>query len=104
MISCCQLFSYYWCSNAAVDRLFSEQLAWAALLDAEESGLIRAASAMLRLAQIQKRWPKKSDALLEEISVHVTAIQDPLLRDQLTQLMAQALTQPQAPKAGSADP
>jgi hypothetical protein len=45
-----------------------------------------------------------SDALLEEISVHVTAIQDPLLRDQLTQLMAQALTQPRAPKAGSADP
>jgi hypothetical protein len=45
-----------------------------------------------------------SDALLEEISVHVTAIQDPLLRDQLTQLMAQALTQPRAPKAGSVDP
>jgi hypothetical protein len=45
-----------------------------------------------------------SDALLTEISVHVTAIQDPLLRDQLTQLMAQALTQRQAPKAGSMDP
>ncbi|HSS29802.1 MAG TPA: DUF721 domain-containing protein [Nitrospiraceae bacterium] len=45
-----------------------------------------------------------SDALLAEISVHVTAIQDPLLRDQLTQLMAQALTQPRAPKAGSVDP
>lgn len=45
-----------------------------------------------------------SDALLAEISVHVTAIQDPLLRDQLTQLMAQALTQPRAPKEGSGDP
>jgi hypothetical protein len=45
-----------------------------------------------------------SDALLAEISVHVTAIQDPLLRDQLTQLMAQALTQPRAPRAGSVDP
>src|ERR1700756_5213936 len=37
-----------------VDRLFSEQLAWAALLDAQESGLIRAASAKLRLTEIQK--------------------------------------------------
>lgn len=45
-----------------------------------------------------------SDALLAEISVHVSAIHDPLLRDQLTQLMAQALTQPRAPKGGSAGP
>ena len=44
-----------------------------------------------------------SDALLAEISDHVTVIQDPLLRDQLTQLMAQALTQPRVPKAGSVD-
>ncbi|MEP6960082.1 MAG: DUF721 domain-containing protein [Nitrospirota bacterium] len=41
-----------------------------------------------------------SDALLVEISAHVTTIQDPLLRDQLAQLMAQALAQPRAPKAG----
>ena len=40
-----------------------------------------------------------SDALLEEISAHVTTIQDPLLRDRLVQLMAQVLTQPRAPKA-----
>jgi len=57
----------YVCFPDQVDRLFSEQLAWAALLDAEESGLIRAASAMLRLTEIQKHWPKEGDALLEEI-------------------------------------
>ena len=57
----------YVCFPDQADRLYSEQLAWAALLDAEESGLIRAASAMLRLAEIQKHWPKKSDALLTEI-------------------------------------
>jgi len=55
------------CFPDQVDRLFSEQLAWAALLDAEESGLIRAASAMLRLAEVQKRWPKQSEALLDEV-------------------------------------
>src|SRR5207248_2179802 len=57
----------YVCFPDAVDRLFSQQLAWAALLNAQESGLIGAASAMLRLAEIQKRWPKQSDALLEEM-------------------------------------
>jgi hypothetical protein len=41
-----------------------------------------------------------SAALLAEISAHVTTIQDPLLRDRLAQLMAQALTQPCAPRAG----
>ena len=41
-----------------------------------------------------------SDALLAEISAHVTTIQDPLLRDRLAQLMAQVLAQPRAPKAG----
>ena len=41
-----------------------------------------------------------SEALLAEISAHVTTIQDPLLRDRLAQLMAQALAQPRAPKAG----
>jgi hypothetical protein len=45
-----------------------------------------------------------NDALLAEISAHVTAIQDPLLRDQLAQLMAQALAQPWSPKGGSAVP
>lgn len=57
----------YVCFPDQVDRLFSEQLGWSALLDAEESGLIRAASAMLRLAEIQKRWPKQSDALDQEM-------------------------------------
>ena len=41
-----------------------------------------------------------SEALLAEISTHVTTIQDPLLRDRLAQLMAQVLAQPRAPKAG----
>ena len=41
-----------------------------------------------------------SQALLAEISAHVTTIQDPLLRDRLAQLMAQILTQPRATKAG----
>jgi len=41
-----------------------------------------------------------SEALIAEISAHVTTIQDPLLRDRLAQLMVRALDQPQAPKAG----
>ena len=41
-----------------------------------------------------------NETLLAEISAHVTTIQDPLLRDRLVQLMAQALAQPRAPKAG----
>jgi hypothetical protein len=41
-----------------------------------------------------------SEALIAEISEHVTTIRDPLLRDRLAQLMAQVLAQPQAPKAG----
>ena len=45
-----------------------------------------------------------SEALLAEISAHVTAIHDPVLRDRLAQLMAQALVQPRAPKAGRAVP
>src|SRR5947208_11596156 len=57
----------YVCFPDQVDRLFSEQLAWAALLDADESGLIRAGSAMLRLAEIEKRWPKESATLLNEM-------------------------------------
>ena len=40
-----------------------------------------------------------SDALLAEISAHVTTIQDPDLRNHLAQLMAQALAQPRDPKA-----
>ena len=47
---------------------------------------------------------RTSDALLVEISTHVTAIQDPIIRNQLAQLMVQALAQPQGPKAGSAVP
>jgi hypothetical protein len=45
-----------------------------------------------------------SAALLEEISAHVTTIQDPILRDRLTELMAEALARPRAPKAGRAVP
>jgi hypothetical protein len=66
----------YVCFPDAVDRLFSEQLAWAALLDAEESGLIRAASAMLRLAEIQKRWPTQSNALGQEMKRAETVCRD----------------------------
>jgi hypothetical protein len=40
-----------------------------------------------------------SDALLAEISAHVTTIQDPELRNHLAQLMAQALARPPEPKA-----
>jgi hypothetical protein len=40
------------------------------------------------------------DALLAEVSMHVTAIQDPIIRDRLAQLMAQALAQPRASKVG----
>ncbi|MEK7236280.1 MAG: DciA family protein, partial [Nitrospirota bacterium] len=40
-----------------------------------------------------------SEALLAEISAHVTTIQDPALRDHLAQLMAQSLAHPRGPKA-----
>jgi len=45
-----------------------------------------------------------SDALLAEISEHVTTIQDPNLRNHLAQLMAQSLAQPRGPKANRAVP
>jgi hypothetical protein len=51
-------------------------------------------------AALRVSAPPPSAALLAEISAHVTTIQDPLLRDRLVQLMAQALAQPRAPKAG----
>jgi predicted nucleic acid-binding Zn ribbon protein len=41
-----------------------------------------------------------NEALIAEVSAHVTTIQDPLLRDLLAQLMVRVLAQPQAPKAG----
>lgn len=44
------------------------------------------------------------DALLADVSAHVTAIQDPLIRNQLAKLMAQSLSQPQRQKGGSAVP
>lgn len=72
----CSAAVIYVCFPDQADRLYSEQLAWAALLDAEESGLIRAASAMLRLAEIQKRWPKQSELLLEEMKRAEGAGQD----------------------------
>jgi hypothetical protein len=68
----------YVCFPDQVDRLFSEQLAWAALLDAEESGLIRAASATLRLEEIQKRWPDKSKALLAKMNTAEIEGRDPV--------------------------
>ena len=43
--------------------------------------------------------PPASAELLAEISEHVTAIQDPDLRNHLAQLMAQSLAQPREPKA-----
>ncbi len=43
--------------------------------------------------------PPANDALLAEISEHVTAIQDPDLRHHLAQLMAQSLAHPRGPKA-----
>lgn len=45
-----------------------------------------------------------SEALLKEISTHVSTIQDPALRDHLAQLMAQSLVQPRPPKAGRSVP
>jgi Dna[CI] antecedent, DciA len=44
------------------------------------------------------------EALLAEVSTHVTTIQDPILRDRLAQIMAQALAHPQASKTGGAVP
>ncbi|OGW51360.1 MAG: hypothetical protein A2V62_07215 [Nitrospirae bacterium RBG_19FT_COMBO_58_9] len=45
-----------------------------------------------------------SDALLEEISAHVTTIHDPVLRDHLAQLMAQSLAPSRPSKAGRSAP
>jgi hypothetical protein len=53
-----------------VDRLYSEQLAWAALVDAHESGLIRAAAASLRIAVIEKRWPDAAKKIIAEVEQH----------------------------------
>jgi len=50
-----------------VDRLYSEQLAWAALVDAHESGLIRAAAASLRVPLLEERWPAAAKKILAEI-------------------------------------
>ncbi len=50
-----------------IDRLYSEQLAWAALLDAEESGLIRAAAASLRMNEVERRWPAAAKILAERV-------------------------------------
>jgi len=50
-----------------VDRLYSEQLAWAALIDAYESGLIRHAAASLRAQVLEKRWPAEAAKVLAEI-------------------------------------
>lgn len=48
---------------------------------------------------LQEAAPPASAELLAEISEHVTAIQDPDLRNHLAQLMAQSLAQPRGPKA-----
>jgi hypothetical protein len=41
-----------------------------------------------------------SEALMAEITSHVTTIQDPVLRERIARLMAQVLAQPQAPRVG----
>jgi hypothetical protein len=68
----------YVCFPDQVDRLFSEQLAWSALLDAEESGLVSAASAMLRITEIQKRWPDESKLLLKAMEQAEVQGHDPV--------------------------
>ncbi|THJ21183.1 MAG: DUF721 domain-containing protein [Nitrospira sp. CG24E] len=60
-----------------------------------DAGYLLASPAILR-----ETVSPPSATLLDEISAHVTGIQDPLLRVRLTLLMAQVLTQPGAPKAG----
>lgn len=73
-----------------VDRLYSEQLAWAALVDAHESGLIRAAAASLRIAVMEKRWPdaaKKVVAQVEQLEAEGKDWYELLFsNDQLSQL------------------
>lgn len=53
-----------------VDRLYSEQLAWAALVDAHESGLIRAAAASIRIPVVEKRWPDAAKKIIADIEQH----------------------------------
>ena len=50
-----------------VDRLYSEQLAWAALVDAHESGLMRAAAASIRIPVVEKRWPDAAKKLIADV-------------------------------------
>lgn len=50
-----------------VDRMYSEQLAWAALVDTHQSGLIRNAAASLRVQILEKRWPTIAKNVMEEV-------------------------------------
>ena len=50
-----------------VDRLYSEQLAWSALVDASESGLIRAAAASIRIPVVEKRWPDAGKKIVVDV-------------------------------------
>lgn len=53
-----------------VDRLYAEQLAWAALVDAHESGLIRAAAASIRVPVIEELWPEAAKKIIEDVERH----------------------------------
>jgi len=53
-----------------VDRLYSEQLAWAALVDAHESGLIRAAASSIRIPVVEKRWPDAAKKIIADVEQH----------------------------------
>src|SRR6266851_5691460 len=61
-----------------VDRLYSEQMAWAGLLDAHDSGLIKAAAAALRLNEIERRWPQQHDAVMARVRESENAGKDPV--------------------------
>jgi hypothetical protein len=61
-----------------VDRLYSEQMAWAALLDAHDSGLIKGAAAALRLNEIERRWPQLHSAVMAKVSEFENASKDPV--------------------------
>jgi len=53
-----------------VDRLYSEQLAWAALVDVHESGLIRAAAASIRIPILEKKWPDAAKKIVADVEQH----------------------------------
>lgn len=66
----------YICFPDQVDRQFSEQLAWAGLLDAHDSRLVRAAAATLRLSEIERRWPEQYAKFVEHVVAQEAAGRD----------------------------